>query len=179
MEQIGAIVATVIIAILVIMCVVEFVVTLYVTSSEAPTQTTLNSPSHIKCGNLKWALQNKGTNTKNYNREYYTWDNANAAFALPSKKELEQFVKRTYYGFDKKRKVGIFVDRNTGAKLELPANGFISEDNLLLGNGTDGYYQSSTRYNIDSTYFLFFDSSSVGISTISRKYRLSVRSIRR
>ena len=128
----------------------------------------------IECGGLLWLHKNMGAD----GREYYTFDKASEV-SIPTKEELEDFVERTYYAFDKPRKCGIFTDRDTGVRLELPANGFIGLDGGAYSVGTRGYYWSDTEHSDDSAYFLMFDEDGAAVNCFNygKKNRLSARLI--
>ena len=132
------------------------------------------STDYIECGGIKWLNQ---ADTK----VLYKWDDADAAsLVLPTKEELEQFIERTCYSFDKERKVGMFVDRETGVKLELPANGYHDHTKgLLYGTGTRGYYWSSTQYNTNSANYLHFGENGCAIGGCNKQDGHSVCCVRR
>ena len=134
-----------------------------------------SSSDYIECGGLLWARENIETDGS----KYLTFDEASECGA-PTKEELEAFIEHTYYGFDKERGVGIFIDRETGVKLELPANGWRDTDGEVRDAGTNGYYWSATQYNSTNAYRLSFNSNSVGVSSYDNKtFGFSVRCVRR
>ena len=134
------------------------------------------SHDYIECGGLLWARENIETD----DTKYHTFDEASERGA-PTKEELEAFIGRTYYGFDKIRKVGIFVDRETGVKLELPANGWRDRDGKIHEAGAGGCYWLATRH-ISFTgyaYYLHFNSNGVKVPHDGEALRFSIRNILR
>ena len=139
---------------------------------------------YIEVGGLKWALENAGTDAENPNGKLYTWDEAmeleDETWRLPTDEELDEFIERTFFGFDKKRGVGIFVDRETNARLELHAVGYRNTSGSLNGAGTWGYYWSSVANGSYGAGSLYFGSSTVGVySNYNKRYGFSVRCVRR
>ena len=132
------------------------------------------SQDYIECGGLLWARDNIEVDGK----RHYTFDEASECGA-PTKAELEAFIERTYYGFDKIRKVGIFVDRETGVRLELPANGSLVSREIMTGAGIGGFYWSTTQGGKTEAYGLYFSKSTVVVSRFPKTYGLSVRCVRR
>ena len=132
------------------------------------------STDYIECGGIKW-LNQADTEV------FYKWDDADAAsLVLPTKEELERFIERTCYSFDKERKVGIFVDRETSVKLELPANGYHDHtDGSLKYAGTRGYYWASTQSSSIDAYYLHFDENGCAIGGCDKQDGHSVRLVRR
>ena len=133
-----------------------------------------SSSDYIECGGLLWSRENIEVD----GAKYPTFDEANR-FCVPTKEELEAFIERTYYGFDKIRRVGIFIDRETGAMLELPANGWQDSDGEIRGAGTNGTYWSATQYSATGAYGLNFNSSSVSVTNRYKTRGFSVRCVRR
>lgn len=134
-------------------------------------------------GGLRWALQNAGTDAENPNGKLYTFEEAldleNDTRRLPTRDEFKQFIDRTCHGLDEERKLMIFIDRETFAKLELPAVGYRnSSDGTLYYAGTLGYYWSSTQYSSDGAYSMRFNSSSVYTDWYTRRRGFSVRCVR-
>jgi uncharacterized protein (TIGR02145 family) len=71
-----------------------------------------------------------------------------------------------------------FTDKATGNTLFLPAAGIRYDSDGTLGlAGTDGYYWSSSQFNSDCAYGLYFGSGGAGTYYYSRSYGFCVRPV--
>jgi len=71
-----------------------------------------------------------------------------------------------------------FTDIATGNSIFLPAmGGRLYSDGTQRSAGTDGYYWSSTQYDSNYAYYLYFGSSNAQINNYYRSSGLSVRSV--
>ncbi|MCX4359432.1 MAG: hypothetical protein OSJ22_07350, partial [Rikenellaceae bacterium] len=68
---------------------------------------------------------------------------------------------------------------NSANKLEFPAVGGRSTSGPLEDAGMWGNYWSSTQYNNNDAYGMYFNSSDVGTRNYSRLYGFSVRCVRK
>lgn len=130
---------------------------------------------YIECGGLQWALQNAGTDAENPYGKLYTFDDAltlgNDLWRLPTLKEQEMFIKRTYYAFDWMDGVGVFIDYETQERFELPAT-----KGRHHFNGGFGSLWSSTENGRLAAYGLSFGiyglKTAYGLRTVARSVRL-------
>ncbi len=112
--------------------------------------------SCVKVANMMWAT----TNVVKYPniickwlgifaKRHFTFDEAVKAvpkgWRIPTAAEMKRLYFGSRYSFDPQTNEGTFVDYKTGATLTLPTAGHIVyDDKVLVGNGTYGYYWSST-----------------------------------
>lgn len=136
---------------------------------------------YIEVGGLKWALQNAGTDAENPNGKLYAWDEAmeleDKTWRVPSKSQWRKFIKRTLFSLDKKREVGIFEDRKTGARIKFPAVGwrYGGSSGTLYYAGECGCYWLPVTYTTRNAYYLYFSSSNLLVARCDKQNGFSVR----
>ena len=120
-----------------------------------------------------------GTVWKNANEggddALYTHDEAVSRFGnqLPTKQELEELKNKCTWTWTGN---GYKVTGPSGNSIVLPAAGSCNEHGYVWDLGACGRYWSSTRHNSDKAWYLFFNSSDIGmIDYNNRNYEQSVR----
>lgn len=117
-----------------------------------------------------WKNANEGGN---YAR--YTYNEAVSRFGdkLPTKQQLEELKSKCTWTWTGS---GYKVIGPNGNSIYLPAAGYRGCDGDLDWVGKDGYYWSSSPYDSDSAWCLFFfKSSTVGMYQYNRRFGFSVR----
>jgi uncharacterized protein (TIGR02145 family) len=112
----------------------------------------------------------------------WTADICPAGWRLPTKAELETLLDETKvtYMWTTQNSVegGLFTDIASGKTLFLPAAGNRHYAyGELINAGYAGYYWSSTVYNTDEAYYLYFDSDDIYMARYFRWFGLSVRCV--
>ena len=127
---------------------------------------------------VKWASCNIGANIPKDNGKLYTFEEAihNTDGKLPTKEQWEELKNKCTWTWENKNGInGHKVTGPNGNYIFLPAAGYRHCDGDVSRVGTAGHYWSSTPYNSRSAWFLFFNSSSVGMYDYNSRYGLSVR----
>ena len=116
-----------------------------------------------------------GTKWKAINEEgYYDYDAAAEKYGayLPTKEQFQELIACCIWEWNGE---GYVVKGANGNSILLPAAGYRYCNGGVGDVGTDGYYWSSTPYDSDYAWRLYFDSSEVNMSYSYRCYGRSVR----
>lgn len=119
-----------------------------------------------------------GTLWKNANEggDYarYTYYDAISKFGnrLPTKQQFEELKNKCTWTWEDN---GDKVTGPSGDHILLPAAGYLNCNGGVSNVGTGGYFWSSTPYNSDFAWFLYFDSSEVNVGSGYRCHGQSVR----
>ena len=114
------------------------------------------------------------------------WTKANdpspAGYRVPTFEEIESLLNTTYVTNEWTTQNGVFgrkfTDKSNGNSIFLPAVGYrFSGNGTLYLAGSDGYYWSSTQYDSNLAYDLFFDSYNADWNGSYRNYGRSVRPV--
>ena len=132
---------------------------------------------------VTWATCNVGANSPEGNGEYYTFDNAltleNNGNRLPTKEEFQELIDNcTWLWTEEKGVKGYKVTSKKNSNcIFLPAAGKRDEGfdgpKVFFG-GSIGYYWSSSAYNDENAYFLYFGEI-IGMDYYDRIEERSVR----
>lgn len=114
----------------------------------------------------KWKAENE--------KGYYEFDEAVSKYGnrLPTLEQLEEL--RTHCQWEWMGD-GYRVTGPNGNAIVLPAAGYRYCSESVSGVGSGGYFWSSTPDGSDFAWYLYFDSSSVGMYVSDRCYGFSVR----
>ena len=119
-----------------------------------------------------WKKVNEGADRTNFGQTNDTYDEAISKFAnnLPTKEQFEELINNCKWYWEGN---GYKLVGPNGNSIYLPAAGFLDCD----GNMRDacGVYWSSTPYDSDDAWFLYFYSSEVHVGLDSRCGGRSVR----
>lgn len=120
----------------------------------------------------KWKASNE---TGGYQNVFYTYDEAVSAFGdnLPTKEQLEEL--KVYCTWEWQNNGGYKVTGTNGNSIVLPAAGIRFCDGGVYDVGSLGCYWSSTPYDSESAWYLYFNSGNVGMNYFSRCYGFAVR----
>ena len=120
-----------------------------------------------------------GTLWKDQNEDsgFYTYEEAVAKFGnnLPTKEQLEElkdFCRWSWTGS------GYKVEGPSGESITLPAAGYRYCGDSVYGVGSYGYCWSSTPYDSEGAWYLYFTSSEVYVGSLNRCDGRSVRLVR-
>ncbi len=110
----------------------------------------------------KWKAANEGG--------YYDYDSAMETFGgrLPTKGQFEELMSLCTFTWDSERKGTNFVSTVNGESIFLSAAGYRSCDGGVIGVGSGGVYWSSTPGGSERAWSLGFDSSEMGMDSLSR-----------
>lgn len=120
----------------------------------------------------KWKSANEIGNGSGF----YTFDDAVSTFGskLPTKEQFEEL--RTHCIWEWQSSGGYKVTGANGNNIFLPAAGF--SGTAVSSVGLIGWYRSSTSYDSDISFCLFFDIEHSMISGYENSYGLSVRLVK-
>jgi len=113
---------------------------------------------------VTWATCNVGANSPDENGEYYTFDNAltleNNGNRLPTKEEFQELIDNCTWLWREEGVHGYMAtSKKNGNSIFLPATGKRAEGfdgpKVFFG-GSIGYFWSSSVYNDEKAYFLWF-----------------------
>ncbi|MBP3586489.1 MAG: hypothetical protein J6J29_03220 [Paludibacteraceae bacterium] len=113
--------------------------------------------------------------SKNEKGMYYTYDEAVNQFGdkLPTREQLEELKAFCTWEWNGK---GYVVKGDNGNSIVLQAAGYRNCDGTVVENvGTYGYYFSSTAYDSNYAWYLYFNSNDVGLINYHQCYGQSVR----
>ncbi len=120
----------------------------------------------------KWKASNE---TKDNGDVYYTYDEAVSTFGdkLPTKEQWEELKNNCTW--ELQNNGGRKVTGPNGNSIVLPATGSRSCDGDVDYVGIHGSYWSSTPSELESAWYLDFNSGSVGMDYYNRCYGFAVR----
>ena len=103
----------------------------------------------------KWKAANEGG--------YYDYDSAMETFGskLPTKEQFEELMSLCTFTWDSERKGANFVSTVNGESIFLPASGYRNCSGSVDYVGACGIYWSSTPYDSEHAWLLYFNSSGV------------------
>ena len=158
---------------------------------------------------LKWATCNVGAKTPEASGNYYAWgetqpkDEYNSSLTygndisgnvqydvaaanwgegwrMPTKEEMQELIDCCTWEWTKQNKIkGYNVTGPNGNSIFLPTTGDKSGSTFNSGTCGSSYYWSSTPYSSSRAYYLYFNSSSHGVSFYDdRYYGRTVRPVR-
>lgn len=106
----------------------------------------------------------------------YDYDSASRSFGskLPTKAQWDELVNLCTWRWTGS---GYMVTGLNGNYIILPAEGVLSTNGALSGDGIFGYYRSSDKIDTDNAWYLIFSSSSKSFSGYSSHDKMSVRLI--
>ncbi len=106
----------------------------------------------------------------------YDYDSASRSFGskLPTKAQWDELVNLCTWRWTGS---GYIVTGLNGNYIILPAEGLLSTNGALSGDGIFGYYRSSDKIDTDNAWYLIFSSSSKSFSGYSSHDKMSVRLI--
>ena len=129
---------------------------------------------------LRWATCNSGAGSPEEYGNYLTFEEAEDAtwggnWRCPTKREWEELRSNCAWTWTTKDGVkGYEVVGSNGNSIFLPAAGY-RDGSSLYYVGSRGNYWSSTPYDSDYAYYLYFDSSGQSMYNYYRSYGRSVR----
>lgn len=120
----------------------------------------------------KWKASNE---TTGYANVFYTYDEAVSAFGdmLPTKEQFDEL--RVYCTWEWQNNGGYKVTGTNGNSIVLPAAGFRTCGGDVGAVGSSGYYWSSTPFDSENAWYLFFYSGRVHVTGDYRCYGFAVR----
>ena len=124
----------------------------------------------------KWKRINEDEN------DYFTFDEALKEFGkktLPSREDFQELIDHCKSEWDDVRKGRVFTGPN-GQSIFIPALGYKNRyGSTVLRRGSDGFYWSSSIYDEERAYYVYFRSGGVYADNGFRYYGYSVRLVQK